>query len=71
MNTKPKLLDVVALLHDISEEKILRGQVGTIVEAYPNAYDVEFVDDEGKTLALKTLKEDEFIVLHYNLVKAA
>lgn len=72
MNTnKPKLLDVVALLHDIPGEIFLRGQVGTIVEVYPEGYEIEFVDDDGKTIGLKTVRETEIIVLHYNLAEVA
>lgn len=55
MNTirrKLKLLDTVALLQDIPSRKLKRGEVGTIVEILaPDAYEVEFCDDEGQTYA--------------------
>lgn len=68
---KPKLLDVVAVLHDIEDANLLRGQVGTVVETFDDEYEVEFVDDNGKTIAIKTLREDEIIVLHYNFAAVA
>ena len=38
-----KLLDVVALLEDLPQLGLYRGQVGTIVEVYePNVFEVEF-----------------------------
>lgn len=37
-----KLLDVVALLEDLPEAKLFRGQVGRIVEQYePEVFEVE------------------------------
>ena len=45
-----ELLSVVALLEDSKDHKLLRGQVGTIVERLaPGVYEVEFSDDEGRT----------------------
>jgi hypothetical protein len=47
-----EMLSVVALLEDISEKGLLRGQVGTIVERLaPGVYEVEFSDDSGQTYA--------------------
>jgi hypothetical protein len=46
------LLSTVALLEDMPEESLRRGQVGTIVELLaPGVYEVEFSDDEGRTYA--------------------
>jgi hypothetical protein len=42
MHTTPRLLDVVALLSDVSSHGLLRGQVGTVVELLDGAYEVEF-----------------------------
>ena len=54
----PKLLDVVALLNDATEEKLVRGQVGTIVEELNgDFYEVEFSDNEGRTYATITLPQ--------------
>jgi hypothetical protein len=61
-----RLHDVVALLSDIPERSLRRGQVGTVVETLgPEVYEVEFSDDEGRTCASLALKPEQFIVLHY------
>ena len=59
-----KLLDVVALLEDLPEINLYRGQVGTIVEEYePGIFEVEFSDRTGKAYALEMLTEKQLIVL--------
>jgi hypothetical protein len=71
MNQTPKLLDVIALLRNIPEKKLLQGQVGTVVEFLaPSAYEVEFTDNNGRTLALVALKKEDILVLHYELAEA-
>lgn len=68
----PQLLDVVALLEDLPEEGLYRGQVGTIVEQFGNdIFEVEFSDDEGQTYAMLALPHHQLMVLHYHLVQAA
>jgi hypothetical protein len=65
MNAPIQLLDVVALVHDRLNDGLVRGQVGTIVEAVsPGVYEVEFSDDHGKTYAMLPISVDELIVLH-------
>jgi hypothetical protein len=45
-----EMLSVAALLEDLPEKNLRRGQVGTIVEALaPGVYEVEFSDDNGET----------------------
>ena len=68
-----KLFDVVALTADLPEETLLSGQVGTIVEIYNDgeAYEVEFVDGEGRTYSLLTLRPEQLMLLHYKPVKIA
>ena len=62
---KIKLLDTVALLEDLPERKLKRGEVGTVVEVLaPDVYEVEFCDDEGQTYAEFALRGDQIIVLH-------
>lgn len=62
---KIKLLDTVALLEDLPERNLKRGEVGTVVEILaPDAYEVEFCDDEGRTYAQFALRVDQLIVLH-------
>ena len=43
-----EMLAVVALVEDLPEKRLLRGQVGTIVENLaPGVYEVEFSDSDG------------------------
>ncbi|HRQ33043.1 MAG TPA: DUF4926 domain-containing protein [Anaerolineales bacterium] len=66
MKNKVKLLDVVALTDDLPEHELKRGQVGTVVEVLaPDAFEVEFVDKEGRTYAELAVKADHLLVLHY------
>ena len=71
MNTTPQLLDVVALLTDVPEQGLLRGQVGTVVELLDGAYEVEFSDDEGKTYAELALQSDHLLILHHRPLRVA
>ena len=66
-HTEPiKLLDVVALIDDLPERGVLRGQVGTVVETLsPGVFEVEFADDQGRTYAELALSEHQLLVLHY------
>jgi hypothetical protein len=60
-----KLLDVVALIDDLREKALRRGQLGTIVEPLaPGIFEVEFCDLEGRTYASAALPEGRLIVLH-------
>jgi hypothetical protein len=61
-----EILSVVALLDDMPEKGLLRGQVGTIVEMLsPRAYEVEFSDDSGKTYASLALRADQLMRLRH------
>jgi hypothetical protein len=72
MNIPIQLLDVVALIEDIPQEGLYRGQVGTVVEILaPDVYEVEFSDDQGQTYAMKALKAFQLMVLHHKLIKVA
>jgi len=53
-----KELDVITLTHDINEYKLKKGSQGAIVHCYHDqqAFEVEFVSDDGETLALLTLE---------------
>ena len=68
---EPRLLDVVALLSDLPERGLVRGQVGTVVELLDGAYEVEFSDDEGKTYAELAIRRDQLLVLHHRPEQAA
>jgi uncharacterized protein DUF4926 len=62
---KIKLLETVALLEDLPQRKLKRGEVGTVVEILaPYVYEVEFCDDEGQTYAELALRSEQLIPLH-------
>lgn len=66
MNSQMKLLDVIALVEDLPDLGLYRGQVGTIVEVYePEAFEVEFSDMKGRTYALETLRRDQLMALYH------
>jgi hypothetical protein len=66
------ILSVVALLEDLPEEGLVRGQVGTVVESWaPGVYEVEFCDDDGKTHAMVALKAKQLMRLHHLPVNQA
>ncbi len=63
-----KVLDVVALLKEKPQNKLLRGQIGTVVERYNDTdFEVEFSDNNGKTIAMITLSTEEIMLLHNEL----
>ncbi len=65
-NNGPSVLDVVALLCDLPERGLARGQVGTVVESLGEATAlVEFSDDEGRAYAIAPVPRVELLVLHY------
>lgn len=59
-------LNLVALLADLPEPGLARGQVGTIVEVFDDAtYLVEFSDDQGQAYAFAPCAKSQLLVLHY------
>jgi len=61
-----KIFDTVALVEDIPEEGLRRGQVGAIVETYPDGeVEVEFVAPDGQTYAMLALCPDQLMRLHH------
>lgn len=55
-------LDVVTVLMDLPEHGIHAGQAGTIVHIYATprvAYEVEFADKDGETIAMIPLLESQ------------
>lgn len=64
MNNTIRLLDVVALTMPAPEHHLERGEIGTVVECHPgNAFEVEFVAEDGYTYALVTLSGDVLLPL--------
>ena len=61
-----KLLDTVALLKHTCDEKLVKGQVGTIVEELDeDVYEVESADKQGKTISSLALAAEELMLLHF------
>ena len=52
-----KELDTVVLKHDILKHGLVEGDIGVVVHCYADgeAYEVEFVTAEGRTIAVLTL----------------
>ncbi len=62
MNKTMTLLDTVIATIDLTEQQVLAGDLGTIVEIYTEptlAYEVEFVNPDGTTRALLTLTPNQ------------
>jgi len=61
------LFDMAALTVDLPEHNLWRGQVGTVVEslARDRAFEVEFIDGDGRTYQSLGLRPDQIMVLHY------
>lgn len=56
------LYDTVIVLNNYLSEGVIRGELGAIVEIYTEpheAYEVEFLDEEGNTKALLVLQPNE------------
>ncbi|WP_199313761.1 DUF4926 domain-containing protein [Leptolyngbya sp. FACHB-671] len=61
-----QLLDVVALKDSLPQQRLLAGQVGTIVELLaPDVYEVDFSDDYGQTYAMLPLHVSQLLKLCY------
>ena len=61
---KYSLLEVVKLQQVLHGSNLQKGDIGVIVEVYSNpyeAYEVEFCDTKGKTIALLTLKPEQLM----------
>ncbi len=62
------LLASVALVSDVPEKGLTRGQMGTVVEFLrkdgEEALLVEFSDEDGRTYAMADLKPDQLLLLH-------
>lgn len=68
INQTVNLLDVVALVVDLPQHKLWRGQVGTVVEtlAEGTAFEVEFSDRHGRTYESLGLRPEQIMVLHFD-----
>jgi len=65
MRNNIELLDTVALLEDLPQRDLKKGEVGTVVEMLaPDVFEIEFSDDEGQTYAVFALRENQIVALH-------
>ena len=61
------LYDVVALVEDLPNAGLKRGQVGTIIEMWDTSvYEVEFADTDGVTYAQAALRADQLMTLYWH-----
>jgi len=57
------IFDVVVLTEDIPEEGLRAGMKGAIIEVYSQPverYEIEFCDEQGRTVAQLALCSDQF-----------
>jgi len=73
--TQIPLLAHVALIVDLPEHGLTRGQLGTVVEELGTETDrallVEFSDDRGQAYAFAEVRPDQVIHLHRRTTEAA
>ena len=54
MKDEIKILDAVAVIEDLPEFGLKRGEVGTVVDTWKDgAFEVEFSDESGEAYALR------------------
>ena len=58
--------DTVALTADVPGESLRRGDVGAVVHCHRDGstYEVEFVDERGRTKGIATVSGDQLIRLN-------
>ncbi len=60
------IFDVVALLKDVPEQGLPKGQVGIIVEEWTDGvYEVEFADKQGQTIAMFAVEAKDLLRLYF------
>jgi hypothetical protein len=61
-----ELLSVIALVEDMPDEGLVRGQVGTVVEILaPGVFEVEFSNTSGQAYALTPVPVAKLMRLHH------
>lgn len=72
MSAPIRVLDVVALTEDLPDQRLRRGQMGTVVEELaPGVFEVEFSDASGQAYATLALRAEQLLVLHDKPVDVA
>jgi len=64
--------DTVTVKVDVPEECLRAGDVGAIVHVYPgrDVYEVEVLDDQGRSRGVVTLRGDQLLRLNLNSLVA-
>lgn len=71
METEIELFKVVALLNNITEKKLKKGQVGTVVKKLAeDVYEIEFCDKSEQTILTTSIHAEYLLVLDLDLVAA-
>lgn len=66
-----KVLDVVALMEELSTAGLRRGEVGTVVEQWEDrAFEVEFSNDSGEPYAFAAVSGEKLLKLYFRKGKA-
>jgi hypothetical protein len=61
-----KILDVVAVLEDIPEHGLQRGEVGTVVDRWKDGmFEVEFSYDTGEAYTFAAVPGDDLMKLYF------
>jgi len=69
---EPKLLDLIAVTDVSPQSEVAVGDVGTVVEVLPpDGLEVEFLDRDGRTRCVATLKVRDVLVLNRERTKVA
>jgi hypothetical protein len=69
---EPKLLDLVAVINAGADSKVAVGDVGTVVELLPpDGLEIEFLDRDGRTTCVATLKSKDVLVLNRERTRVA
>lgn len=72
MTMEIKILDAVAVIEDLPEHGLRRGEVGTVVDAWKDgAFEVEFSDESGEAYAFIALHANKLMPLYYRHREAA
>ncbi len=72
MQDKIKILDVVAVVEEIPEHGLKRGEVGTVVDRWKDGtFEVEFSDDTGEAYAFVALQSKQIMLLYYRKTQNA
>lgn len=63
-----KLFDVVRLVVDLPDENLFAGMIGTVIHIFTQpttAYEIEFCDEDGVTVAQIALTPEQFELIDW------